>query len=105
MENDAMPIYEYECSECGQIEEAFQKMSDPPLSKCKHCQGSLHKILSQSSFHLKGSGWYVTDYGGSKSTGSSPGKSSAKESATTCTKKPAKTDCTSNSASNSSASQ
>ncbi len=90
-----MPIYEYECSECGQIEEAFQKMSDPPLSKCKHCQGSLHKILSQSSFHLKGSGWYVTDYGGRKSDGSSAGKSSQKEAASSCTKKPAKTDCAS----------
>ncbi|MFK5953395.1 MAG: zinc ribbon domain-containing protein [Desulfobacterium sp.] len=92
-----MPIYEYECSECGQIEEAFQKMSDPPLSKCKHCQGNLHKILSQSSFHLKGSGWYVTDYGGRKSDSSSTGKSSKKEAATSCTKKPAKTDCTSSS--------
>ena len=101
MESNAMPIYEYECSECGQIEEAFQKMSDPPLSKCKHCQGSLYKILSQSSFHLKGSGWYVTDYGGRKSTGSSDEKSSKKEPATSCTKKPAKTDCTSTSGSSS----
>ena len=107
-----MPIYEYECSECGQIEEAFQKMSDPPLSKCKHCQGSLHKILSQSSFHLKGSGWYVTDYGGRKSTGPSDEKSSKKEVVTSCTKTPAKTDCTtsasastSTSTSNSSASK
>jgi putative FmdB family regulatory protein len=92
-----MPIYEYECSECGQIEEAFQKMSDPPLSKCKHCQGGLHKILSQSSFHLKGSGWYVTDYGGSssKADAASAGKSSHKEAATSCAKKPAKTDCAS----------
>ncbi|MBF0450912.1 MAG: zinc ribbon domain-containing protein [Candidatus Magnetomorum sp.] len=63
-----MPIYEYECESCGQIEEAWQKMSDAPLSTCNKCQGSLHKIVSQSSFHLKGTGWYVTDYSGKKQT-------------------------------------
>ena len=57
-----MPIYEYECTSCGRIEEAFQKFSDKPLKKCKHCSGKLHKLISQSTFHLKGSGWYVTDY-------------------------------------------
>jgi putative FmdB family regulatory protein len=61
-----MPIYEYECESCGKIEEAWQKMSDAPLTTCNHCQGHLHKIVSQSSFHLKGSGWYVTDYSGKK---------------------------------------
>lgn len=62
-----MPIYEYECTECGNVEEAFQKISDAPLEKCNRCQGKLNKIVSHSSFHLKGSGWYVTDYGGSTS--------------------------------------
>jgi putative FmdB family regulatory protein len=57
-----MPIYEYECTQCGQIEEALQKFSDKPLKKCRHCSGKLLKLVSQSSFHLKGSGWYVTDY-------------------------------------------
>lgn len=57
-----MPIYEYECDNCGKIEEAFQKISDAPLSTCKQCSGTLHKLVSHSSFHLKGSGWYVTDY-------------------------------------------
>ncbi|MCP3873194.1 MAG: zinc ribbon domain-containing protein [Desulfobacteraceae bacterium] len=61
-----MPVYEYQCTECGQVEEAFQKISDSPLDTCSHCKGHLKKIISQSSFHLKGSGWYVTDYGGSK---------------------------------------
>lgn len=60
-----MPIYEYQCKDCGNIEEAFQKISDDPLKTCKHCEGTLQKLISQSSFHLKGSGWYVTDYGGS----------------------------------------
>ncbi len=57
-----MPIYEYECTQCGKIEEAIQRFSDPPLTQCKTCSGTLHKLVSQSSFHLKGSGWYVTDY-------------------------------------------
>jgi putative FmdB family regulatory protein len=57
-----MPIYEYECKECGKIEEVSQKFSDKPLTQCKKCSGKLHKLISQSSFHLKGTGWYVTDY-------------------------------------------
>ena len=61
-----MPVYEYQCTECGQIEEALQKISDPPRETCSHCRGNLKKLISQSSFHLKGSGWYVTDYGGAK---------------------------------------
>ena len=64
-----MPVYEYQCTKCGQIEEAFQKISDSPLKTCSHCKGHLKKLISQSTFHLKGSGWYVTDYGGAK-TGS-----------------------------------
>jgi len=64
-----MPIYEYECTQCGRIEEAIQKFSDEPLSTCSRCSGELHKLISQSSFHLKGSGWYVTDYAsGSRNT-------------------------------------
>ncbi len=59
-----MPIYEYQCEQCGQVEEALQKFSDKPLKKCRHCSGKLHKLISQSAFHLKGSGWYVTDYAG-----------------------------------------
>ena len=57
-----MPIYEYECEKCGRILEAYQKFSDPAIRKCKECSGRLHKLISQSSFHLKGTGWYVTDY-------------------------------------------
>ena len=64
-----MPIYEYQCSQCGHVQEAFQKFSDPPLAQCGHCAGQLRKLISQSAFHLKGSGWYVTDYS-RKNTGS-----------------------------------
>lgn len=57
-----MPIYEYECENCGRVEEALQRFSDKPLTRCRHCSGKLHKLVSQSAFHLKGAGWYVTDY-------------------------------------------
>lgn len=71
-----MPIYEYECSQCGRIEEVIQKFSDRPLTKCGHCSGKLHKLISQSAFHLKGTGWYATDYANkSANTGASPPKS------------------------------
>jgi len=57
-----MPIYEYECSDCGKRFEIFQKISDKPLSECKFCKGKLNKLISSCSFHLKGTGWYATDY-------------------------------------------
>ncbi|NCO84062.1 MAG: FmdB family transcriptional regulator [Nitrospirae bacterium CG_4_10_14_3_um_filter_44_29] len=57
-----MPIYEYECLKCGKIHEAHQKFADKPLSKCPKCGGTLKKIISNTSFILKGTGWYKTDY-------------------------------------------
>lgn len=66
-----MPIYEYECTTCGKIHEAWQKITDKPITKCEHCSGKLQKLISRSSFHLKGSGWYVTDYGGKNNPGAS----------------------------------
>jgi len=70
-----MPIYEYECSKCGRIGEVLQKFSDKPLKKCNHCSGKLHKLVSHSSFHLKGTGWYVTDYtNNSRTSATSPKK-------------------------------
>lgn len=59
---EVSPIYEYQCGKCGEIFEAFQKSTDEPLRKCKFCSGSVEKLISQSSFQLKGSGWYLTDY-------------------------------------------
>jgi putative FmdB family regulatory protein len=70
-----MPIYEYSCTKCGKTVEAMQKMSDAPLKKCPHCGGELAKMISNSSFVLKGSGWYATDYA-KKGNGSGNGKSS-----------------------------
>ena len=57
-----MPIYEYECTKCGHQTEIWQKFSDAPISKCEMCRGKMKKLISQSTFHLKGTGWYVTDY-------------------------------------------
>lgn len=79
-----MPIYEYQCEDCGVIVENWQKISDPPLEKCESCGGRMKKLISQSSFHLKGSGWYVTDYmgksqsGGDKADGATSKKSESK---------------------------
>ena len=57
-----MPIYEYSCGKCGEVVEKIQRFSDPPLKRHSGCGGSMTKLISQSSFQLKGSGWYVTDY-------------------------------------------
>ena len=59
-----MPIYEYTCQKCGHHLEVMQKMSDKPLTRCPECKGKLEKIFSQTSFQLKGSGWYASDYTG-----------------------------------------
>ena len=67
-----MPIYEYECLKCGKTSESMQKFSDPPLSECCHCHGQLRKLISMSTFHLKGSGWYTTDYAGKNQSTSAP---------------------------------
>ncbi len=72
-----MPIYEYECIDCGDHVEALQRFSDKPLKKCKSCSGKLQRLISQSSFHLKGTGWYVTDYADKSKKGSDSAKSSS----------------------------
>lgn len=61
-----MPIYEYKCQKCGRQFEAFRGITDPELKSCKFCKGRVNKLVSLSSFNLKGSGWYATDYGGKK---------------------------------------
>ncbi len=59
-----MPVYEYQCDECGVVFEARQKFSDAPLTECRECSGSVKKIISQTAFSLKGGGWYQQGYGG-----------------------------------------
>jgi putative FmdB family regulatory protein len=79
-----MPLYEYDCDGCKKHLEVIQKFSDAALVTCPECGGSLSKRLSLTSFQLKGSGWYSTDYKksanssdkGSSSTEASPAKTS-----------------------------
>jgi putative FmdB family regulatory protein len=67
-----MPIYEYRCSSCGHELEALQKLSEAPLTTCPSCsREALVKLISAAGFHLKGSGWYATDF---KSSGKKPSK-------------------------------
>lgn len=72
-----MPIYEYRCSECGKEFEVMQKITDDPLTQCISCQGNVRKLISNTSFHLKGTGWYVTDYANKSGNNGSNGASSA----------------------------
>ena len=83
-----MPIYEYECTKCKAHVEAFQKVSDKPLTKCRKCGGKLERQISAPAIQFKGSGWYVTDYAG-KTT-----KSDKSESESVTDSKSEKTDKT-----------
>ena len=74
-----MPIYEYQCVKCNAHVEAMQKMTDKPLTKCRKCGGRLEKQWSSTSFQLKGSGWYVTDYAAKKAETKDESKEAAKK--------------------------
>lgn len=58
-----MPLYDYQCESCGNRFEVIQKFSDPAVTTCEKCGGSVRKLLSAPAIQFKGSGWYVTDYG------------------------------------------
>ena len=78
-----MPIYEYQCEKCGEFE-VTQRITEGPLKKCPTCKRKVKKLISSTSFHLKGSGWYVTDYarkgkdGGGKDDGAKEGGAASK---------------------------
>lgn len=57
-----MPIYEYECQQCGHRMELIQKHSDPPLTECPKCHAAMKKLIAAPALQFKGSGWYITDY-------------------------------------------
>jgi putative FmdB family regulatory protein len=61
-----MPIYEYECKGCGKLHEIMQKITEPALKKCPDCGGDMKRLISNTSFVLKGTGWYMTDYASNK---------------------------------------
>jgi putative FmdB family regulatory protein len=56
-----MPIYEYECENCGHHFERFQSVQDAPLRQCPQCSGRVHKVFHPVGIIFKGSGWYITD--------------------------------------------
>ncbi len=56
-----MPLYEYECENCGNRFERFQSIKDAPLRQCPQCAGRVHKVLHPAGIIFKGSGWYITD--------------------------------------------
>lgn len=68
-----MPVYEYECDGCKNVFEVQQKMADAPLTVCSECGGALKKLISTSSFQLKGGGWYADGYASSSASGKSSG--------------------------------
>ena len=61
-----MPLYEYQCDDCGHRFEQIRKFSDPPLETCPQCGGTIRKLISSPAFQFKGTGWYVSDYGAKK---------------------------------------
>ncbi|HVF61572.1 MAG TPA: FmdB family zinc ribbon protein [Thermoanaerobaculia bacterium] len=69
-----MPIYEFQCLECGRRTERLQRFEDPPLAACPHCGGEVKKLISAAAVQFKGSGWYVTDYAGRGKGQGSEGK-------------------------------
>ncbi len=81
-----MPIYEYQCQKCGTFE-TTQKITDKPLAKCPTCRGKVRKLISNTSFQLKGTGWYITDYA---RKGKTDGRSESSSAASTETKSESK---------------
>lgn len=81
-----MPLYEYQCKKCKHKFEKIQKFSDRPIKKCPECGGAVEKIQHAPAVQFKGTGWYVTDYGGKSDksktdSGSEKASSDKKESA------------------------
>lgn len=87
-----MPVYEYKCDVCDVILEVVQKITDEPLKECSKCGGPLRKLISSTSFVLKGNGWYVTDYP-SKDRQHSMTSEKPAASPASCNKQCSDTDC------------
>ena len=81
-----MPLYEYQCTVCGERTEILQRVSDPPYAHCPKCGGDVKKLISSPAIQFKGSGFYKTDYANTstaKSSESSESKSETKSDAKT----------------------
>jgi len=77
-----MPIYEYRCQSCGKELEVTQRITEDPLSLCPSCGGRLQRLISNTGFILKGTGWYATDYARKGSSSSHEEKESTSKSDT-----------------------
>jgi putative FmdB family regulatory protein len=71
-----MPLYEYECTACRRHTEKIQKFSDPEITVCPHCGGSLERVVSAPAIAFKGGGWYADGYGNAKPKSKSSSDSS-----------------------------
>lgn len=88
-----MPVYEFECKSCQQVFEVQQKISDDPLTSCPECGGPVRKLMSMSSFQLKGGGWYADGYASASKKESK--KDSSTPAAPPCQKGKADSSCAS----------
>jgi putative FmdB family regulatory protein len=89
MGGSKMPLYEYECKQCGKRVEKIQKFSDPEITTCPHCGGELERVVSAPAVQFKGGGWYSDLYASSKpksggdGAGAASSNSSSEKSGTT----------------------
>lgn len=74
-----MPLYEYSCKTCQKVFEIMQKFSDAPVKVCPDCKNTVEKLISKTSFQLKGGGWYASDYKKPSTTSPVESKTEAKE--------------------------
>lgn len=79
-----MPIYEYECQSCKEVIEIWQSLSDDQVTACPSCEGELKKIISMSSFQLKGGGWFADGYSDKPKSTSSSKSPSCPKAASSC---------------------
>ena len=79
-----MPIYEYKCDSCGYRFERLQSFSEEPVKVCPRCGGNVRKLISHSSFILKGTGWYATDYARKNGGNSSSNRASNSNGNSSC---------------------
>jgi putative FmdB family regulatory protein len=86
-----MPIYEYQCQKCGTFE-VTQRITEKALGKCPTCKGKVKKLISNTSFQLKGTGWYITDYARKGQNGDSKGEKTSKSSSADSSNKETKSE-------------
>ena len=78
-----MPLYEYQCNQCGERIEMIQKVSDPPYAHCPKCGGEMKKLVSAPAIQFKGSGFYKTDYASSPASGGKAAESKSESTPST----------------------